>query len=79
VTLGQAKVATAGVLAFLAWLFGDRPAPARVVKELEIDADVGSDTFGQPIASINPSMANLINESDAAIRRYDAAHPEQAE
>jgi hypothetical protein len=75
VTLAHAKVVTAGALALIAWLFGDKPAARRVVKQLEIDDDVYSDTFGEPVVQPNADMARLINESDAAIRAYDATHP----
>jgi hypothetical protein len=80
------KLATAGVLFLLAWLFGGKGAVARVTKELVIDANIDSDTFGEPIPVPTPEelaahqhLVDLVNESDAAIKAFDAAHPQSNE
>lgn len=76
----QIKLAAAGGLALLAWLLAPR-APARVTREIEIDANVYSDTFGEPMMTgpsgagpdgWNPELRRLVEESAAAIRAHDA-------
>jgi hypothetical protein len=76
-TTAQAKLLGAGVLALLAWLLRDQSAPGRVSKELDIDANVNSDTFGMTDEEIanHKRLVDLVDESSRAIADYDAAHP----
>lgn len=76
-TLTQAKLATAGVAALLAWLFGSKPQQGRVRRELEVDVNVNSTTFGMTDAEIenHKRLVDLVDESNRAIADYDAAHP----
>jgi hypothetical protein len=82
----QIKLATAGILFLLAWLFGEKHAVGRVSKELIIDANIDSDTFGEPIPvptaeelAAHQHLVDLVNESDAAIKAFDASHPQSNE
>lgn len=71
------KVAAGAGLAlggFLVWYFWPK-GPGRVKKELVIDSNVMSPTFGQPIPQASPEVQALIDRSNAAIAAYDAEHP----
>ncbi len=84
-TPAQIKVATYGGAALLLWLLARHamPAPARVVKELDIDANVNSKTFGMTWddiqrmhldtsnPAVDPGMRDLIDRSNAAIAADD--------
>jgi hypothetical protein len=74
----------AAALAILAWLFGSNAAAAvpRVTSSLEIDDNVNSPTFGEPISSATTAadanharLVDLVAQSNQAIADYDAAHP----
>jgi hypothetical protein len=74
----QTKLAVAGGLALLAWLL--TPRLGRVTREIEIDANVLSPTFGLPIgtdlnspAAWNPELRRLVDESARRIREHDAS------
>lgn len=60
-----------GVIGLLWYFWPKKTSPARMVKTLEIDADVYSPTFGLPVGAVaeNPEMQRLIDESNAAIAR----------
>lgn len=83
-TTTEAKLLAAGVLALLAWWLTPKAAPAaRVAKELEIDANVNSPTFGEvvgPDGFTDEQRANhirlvdLVAESQEAIAAFDATH-----
>lgn len=84
----QIKIAMAGALALLAWLFTTRATPAaRVSSSLDIDANVNSPYFGMTddeIAAakaagvtkanpaLNPKMRELIDVSNVLIAEDDA-------
>ncbi len=79
----KAKLLWAAGMFLAAWLFREKRSPAntspgRATSELEIDANVYSPTFGQPLTDLgddpltiggphDPEMARLIDESNAAI------------
>lgn len=73
----QIRIAVAGGLALLAWLLTPK-AVGRRTTEIEIDADVYSPTFGEPIAkddpaAWNPELRRPVDESARRIREHDAA------
>jgi hypothetical protein len=83
-TATQAKLVYYGAIGLLLWWLR-KPAPAaasapRVVREIEIDANIGSGTFGDewPPASqtASPEVVAAIEASRARIEAFDAAHPE---
>jgi hypothetical protein len=74
----------AAALAILAWLFGSHATTAapRVTSTLEIDANVESPTFGEPLSSSttvadanHARLVDLVAQSNQAIANYDAANP----
>lgn len=80
----QAKLAVYGVAALLLWLLRPRapgaavPAdPGRVVREIEIDALVGSRTFGERLGeyganpAVDQNMYDLIERSNRLIAEDD--------
>lgn len=80
-TAAQAKLALAGGLALLAWWLSSKKAPARVTSFLDIDGNVNSPTFGDPITEtittdpIHERLVDLVDESNRDIAAYDATHP----
>jgi hypothetical protein len=77
-TAAQTKLAVAAGLALLAWWLSSRAKTVgRVSSEIEINADVYSDHFGEPITEpqSNPLLIDLVDESNRAIAAYDATHP----
>lgn len=52
--LAKHKLLAVAIAAVLAWLLWPRRAPARVKKELLIDSNVYSPTFGLPLDDIEP-------------------------
>lgn len=74
---GAGAVVAAALLAWWFWPRAGRAAVGRVKKELEIDANVYSPTFGEKIlppgrAAESSEMQRLIDESNAAIALEDA-------
>jgi hypothetical protein len=81
-TAAQAKLALAGGLALLAWWLSSRDKRGRVTSTLDIDANVLSPTFGEPLTetvTYDPNhqrLLDLVDESNRAIAEYDRTHPE---
>jgi hypothetical protein len=81
-TAAQAKLALAGGLALLAWWLSSKEKRGRVTSTLDIDANVMSPTFGEPLTetvTYDPNherLVELVEESSLAIAEYDRTHPE---
>lgn len=78
-TAAQTKLVVAGGLALLAWWFSSRARKVgRVSSEIEINADVYSPGFGDPIdpeaEARHQHLVDLVDESNQAIAAYDATH-----
>ena len=87
-TIASGKLVGSGVIALVLWLLRGKaqaaaaadapPAPGRVLRELDIDANVNSRTFGQPLGeyganpAVDRDMYELIERSNAAIAADDA-------
>jgi hypothetical protein len=79
-TAAQTKLVVAGGLALLAWWLSSRARKVgRVSSEIEINADVYSPGFGDPIdleaEARHQHLVDLVDESNQAIAAYDATHP----
>jgi hypothetical protein len=79
-TLVQKKIAVAAGLALIAWWLSSRARKVgRVSSEIEINADVYSPGFGDPIdpeaEARHQHLVDLVDESNREIAAYDATHP----
>lgn len=84
-TPAQIKIAVGAGIAILAWLFGDKAAGTASVDlgTGTVNGVLGGD-YLTPAPTINdptntaqdPTMRALINQSNAQIAAFDAAHPD---
>ena len=76
----QTKIAVGAGLALVAWWLSRSSGPGRRTTEIEIDANVYSPTWGEPIAndkpvlSSSPELIALVDESNRRIAAHEAIY-----